>query len=72
MSNAVDNIIKEALTKQLNNKEHFIAQYLAATGADIRELVLCEQCVKSPDGLIYKYWIEEKGVSQRKWSNSPK
>lgn len=52
-----DSIIKHA-NKIINEaKEHFIAQYLLKTGADIRELRLCHQ---TTDNGIIRMWLEPK------------
>lgn len=57
----IDTIIEEEVAKQiqiqLSNKEHFIARYLAATGAKIEDTVLIEQ--RCSNGII-KFWCEPK------------
>lgn len=54
-----DEIIRDAIGKQMAIKDHFVAQYLAATGAKIQDTVLCEQY--DARDFTTRYWLEPKG-----------
>ncbi len=51
-------IVADLVAQQLAIKEHFVAQYLAATGAKIEDTVLCEQF--AADGKTRRYWCEPR------------
>lgn len=49
--------IDKAIKEQMAIKEHFIAQYLVATGARIEDTILIEQ---KRDQFTTVYWCEPK------------
>jgi hypothetical protein len=59
MTPPLDDPVKRTVEAQLAIKEHFIAQYLAKTGANIEDTMLVEQA--QPDGRTILYWCEPKG-----------
>jgi hypothetical protein len=55
---ASEEFVKRAVAAQMAIKEHFIAQYLAATGARIEDTQLVEQ--RLPNGTGFRYWCEPR------------
>jgi hypothetical protein len=55
---AIEKALQEAITKTIADREHFIAQYLAETGASIAETKLVAQT--SADGQRVEFWCEPK------------
>jgi hypothetical protein len=51
----VEEQVRKVLERRADFKEQLIAHYLAATGADPRDLVLCEQT----DGAVTRWWVEQ-------------
>lgn len=48
--------VEEVVGRIQSNREQFVAAYLAKTGADPRDLTLCEQT----DGLTQKFWVQRR------------
>jgi len=51
-------LIEKAIQEQVSNLEHFVARYLAATGARIEDTTLCQQADRETG--IIRYWCEPK------------
>ena len=58
MSNIMRDFIDAAIRRETAEKNSLCAHYLAATGADPRDLVLCEQ--QDPRTGTIRWWIETK------------
>ncbi len=55
----IDALTQEAISRHNKSREHFIAEYLKATGASIEDTVLVEQNM----GDHVRFWCQPKDLS---------
>lgn len=53
-------VIEKAARERMEQKQNYCATYLAATGADVTALTLCEQSRYEDGQYITRYWLEPK------------